>query len=334
MRKSTVYIPGVWDIFHIGHLSYLKKARKLGKKLIVGVQSDEFVYRQKGEYPIIKEEDRVKFLKELGFIDDCFIYDNDQYRAHLKIVNANILVLSERYKSEQRFFEAVDYLKCTEGKVVYFPYDDSISSTKIKTNIRNEWGNIWKRVALENKDDFSIVGRPNPEDSKELADYINNKLHINPTDITLDFGCGTGVITEYITSKVIGIDISNVMVQRAFKNSNRDLFLVSDTIPFIGKIDNIYSYGVLHYLPDLSKALDIVDKMISLSSNILLMELPDITKREQRLEYRKKIGKILLPEPLYFNKEDFIKRGFDVFDTEIKKSDNSDFSFSAFYEKV
>jgi glycerol-3-phosphate cytidylyltransferase len=64
-----VYISGVWDLFHIGHLNVLQRARDLGDGLVVGVVADEFVTEYKGEPPIIPFEDRYAIVRALRCVD-------------------------------------------------------------------------------------------------------------------------------------------------------------------------------------------------------------------------------------------------------------------------
>ena len=61
----VVYIPGVWDLLHVGHLRVLQNAKNLGNKLFVGVASDQAVKEDKGSFPTISDTDRTEMLNAL-----------------------------------------------------------------------------------------------------------------------------------------------------------------------------------------------------------------------------------------------------------------------------
>ena len=67
MAKVRIgYMGGCWDLFHVGHLNYIREAKKNCDYLIVDVTPDEIMFKQKNKYPIIKEEDRLEILIKLG----------------------------------------------------------------------------------------------------------------------------------------------------------------------------------------------------------------------------------------------------------------------------
>jgi len=75
MRKIIGYTPGVFDVFHVGHLSVIEKSKKLCDHLIVAVCSDELTCSTKST-PLIKELDRLNIISSLKFVDEAFIYTN------------------------------------------------------------------------------------------------------------------------------------------------------------------------------------------------------------------------------------------------------------------
>ncbi len=77
----NVYVIGVFDLFHRGHVEFLKQARSLGKNLIVAVNGDEMVASYKRK-PFYCELDRLEILKSCKFVDEAFIitgYDNKEF---------------------------------------------------------------------------------------------------------------------------------------------------------------------------------------------------------------------------------------------------------------
>lgn len=330
MVGENVITFGVWDLFHTGHLDFIIKSRRMGSRLIVGVQSDESVASQKGYRPTINEKDRCRILESLKYVDEVFVYSDLTYENYVKEYDARVVTLSSAYSMEDRFKKLRAYMFYIEGKVKYIKYQTNVSTTSIKDHIKESWVDIWDRVANSDKTDYELVGH-NEEQTKQLADYIYSK--VGDGGKLLDHGCGTGVLFPHLKgcSQIVGVDISGEMLKRAEKYHMPNCLLIkSDTIPY-SHYNTIISFGVIHYIPELKKAKEIVLQMKELGDRVMLMEIPDMDKREARIAKRRELGKIIDPEPLYFSKQWFIDEGFEVYDTELKISDNSDFSFTAVY---
>jgi rfaE bifunctional protein nucleotidyltransferase chain/domain len=77
--SGLVVVTGVFDLLHIGHLQFLEAARRLGDRLIVGVESDARVRRWKGENrPIQTQEDRMALLAALRVVDEVFVIEGER----------------------------------------------------------------------------------------------------------------------------------------------------------------------------------------------------------------------------------------------------------------
>ena len=77
-KKKIVLCHGVFDLVHLGHINYLKKAKKLGDNLIISVTSDKFVNKGPGR-PAFSTEQRMSFLSELKFVDK--VYESNDFTA-------------------------------------------------------------------------------------------------------------------------------------------------------------------------------------------------------------------------------------------------------------
>ena len=71
-RQGVVgYVPGAWDMFHIGHLNILKRAREQCDWLVAGVVTDEALFEMKNKYPIVPFEERLESVASIGIVDEA-----------------------------------------------------------------------------------------------------------------------------------------------------------------------------------------------------------------------------------------------------------------------
>jgi len=134
MTKKIVYVQGSWDLFHVGHLNLLQRAKKIAKKLIVGVNIDRSIKEHKGYYPVINFCDRVKILKACKYVDKVIKSDLTFNIKQLKRHKIEVIVLGSDWKGKY----VIGQIRAEkEGiEVVYFPYTKRISSTKIREKMK------------------------------------------------------------------------------------------------------------------------------------------------------------------------------------------------------
>jgi len=130
--QQLVYIPGVWDLLHVGHLTVLEAAAALGDRLIVGVPSDEVVRKDKGTSPIITLQDRLQMLSALRCVNCVLPYYRLEFLTHLQAIRPNILAVGETWGAEQRHRDAEEWVKKNGRQMVTLPYTPGISSSTIK----------------------------------------------------------------------------------------------------------------------------------------------------------------------------------------------------------
>lgn len=100
--KKLVFTNGCFDILHRGHVTYLRKARSLGDKLIIGLNTDVSVKRLKGESrPINHEDDRAYILESLECVDYVVKFGEDTPHELLSQIKPNVLVKGGDYKIEE-----------------------------------------------------------------------------------------------------------------------------------------------------------------------------------------------------------------------------------------
>jgi len=99
--KKVVFTNGCFDIVHLGHLDYLEKARALGHKLVVGLNTDASITRLKGETrPIIPEVARARMLAALEFVDAVVLFADDTPLALIQTLLPSILTKGNDYSVE------------------------------------------------------------------------------------------------------------------------------------------------------------------------------------------------------------------------------------------
>ncbi|WZL83260.1 adenylyltransferase/cytidyltransferase family protein [Vallitaleaceae bacterium 9-2] len=140
MKKYNVgYIAGVFDLFHIGHLNLLKRAKEQCNYLIVGVVSDEGVKRNKKVEPYIPFEERIEIVRSCRYVDRA---------VEIPLDFAGSREAYEKYQFDCQF-SGSDYTQDPDWKanqlflekkgatLVFLPYTEQTSSTKIKKAIQS-----------------------------------------------------------------------------------------------------------------------------------------------------------------------------------------------------
>ena len=101
-RKSIVFTNGTFDLLHLGHVTYLAQAKKLGDVLIVGVNTDRSVKSYKGpKRPINPEGDRIRVLSALECVDYVTLFDEPTPLALILKIKPDVLVKGADWKKEQ-----------------------------------------------------------------------------------------------------------------------------------------------------------------------------------------------------------------------------------------
>ena len=102
MSSKIVFTNGCFDVLHVGHVRYLKQAKALGDKLVVGLNSDDSVKRLKGsDRPYIPEAERKELLLALSVVDDVFIFSEDTPLNLILKIHPDILVKGGDYSVDQ-----------------------------------------------------------------------------------------------------------------------------------------------------------------------------------------------------------------------------------------
>ena len=137
-KYKVGYTTGVYDMFHIGHLNLLKRAKEQCDYLIVGVSTDELVQISKNKLPIIPFEDRCEIVNAVKYVDRVVPQtDKDKFAAYTKY-HFDAMFVGDDWKGSEIFEEAEKKLKQYNVDVVYFPYTKKISSSKLREIINEK----------------------------------------------------------------------------------------------------------------------------------------------------------------------------------------------------
>jgi rfaE bifunctional protein nucleotidyltransferase chain/domain len=128
--KKVVFTNGVFDLIHSGHVDYLLKAKKLGDVLIVGLNSDDSVRRNKGnKRPILKQEERAFVLTNLKPVDYVVFFDEDTPEKLISEIIPDILVKGADWAVEKIVGREV--VEKNGGKVMNIEFVNDQSTSKI-----------------------------------------------------------------------------------------------------------------------------------------------------------------------------------------------------------
>ena len=153
MPKKIVYAYAVADILHVGHLSFLEKAKAFAGeegKLIVGILTDEAVMEKKPK-PTLSFDERIKLVKALKCVDIVVAQQTYSPISNIKKIKPDILIESDSHPYED-LKEIVKASELYGGKIIVLPYYHGKGSTKIKREILNNWNDPEK-----NKEDKKEV---------------------------------------------------------------------------------------------------------------------------------------------------------------------------------
>lgn len=130
-----VFTNGCFDLLHPGHISYLEKARSLGDRLIVGLNSDDSVQRLKGAgRPVNPQHDRARLLAALHCTDAVVVFEEDTPARLIELVKPDILTKGGDYSIEK--VVGVDFVKSYGGRVEILPFEPGYSSTGILEKLK------------------------------------------------------------------------------------------------------------------------------------------------------------------------------------------------------
>lgn len=130
------YTTGVFDLFHIGHLNLLRKAKEQCDHLIVGVSVDDLVL-YKHKRAVIPFEERIEIVRQIKYVDEAVPqYNMDKMEAWRKY-HFNRMFVGDDWKGTEKWNKIEEELASIGAEVVYFPYTKGTSSTILREKLLN-----------------------------------------------------------------------------------------------------------------------------------------------------------------------------------------------------
>lgn len=133
--EKIVFTNGVFDLVHRGHVDYLAKARDLGDRLIIGVNSDASVSKLKGPHrPLQDEYSRMLILASFEFVDAVIVFGDQTPFELIKLVQPDVLVKGSDYKAED--IVGFDIVTAKGGRVQTIDFIPGFSTSLIEKRIQ------------------------------------------------------------------------------------------------------------------------------------------------------------------------------------------------------
>lgn len=138
MKKFKVgYTTGVYDMFHIGHLNIIKKAKEQCEYLIVGVTTDNLCFKRKGKYPIIHEAERMAIVAELKSVDLVIAQESMDKLETVKKYNVDVVFVGSDWKGTDAWNKYEKEFASVGCSVVYLNHTDGISSSILRDRLNS-----------------------------------------------------------------------------------------------------------------------------------------------------------------------------------------------------
>lgn len=129
------YTTGVFDMFHVGHLNILQRAKAMCDYLIVGVSTDELCLSYKHKKPIIAYDERRAIVEAIRYVDQVVPQtDRDKFGAWQRL-HFDVMFVGDDWKGSPLFSELEQRFEAVGVRIEYFPYTKGTSSTMLREKL-------------------------------------------------------------------------------------------------------------------------------------------------------------------------------------------------------
>lgn len=134
-KYKVGYTTGVFDLFHIGHLNILKRAKEQCEYLIVGVSTDQLCFKRKNKYPISCEHDRIEIINAIKYVDMAVLQTDMNKLRVVKKYNVNAVFVGSDWRGTDEWNEYEREFAEVGCDVIYIDHTEGISSTILREKI-------------------------------------------------------------------------------------------------------------------------------------------------------------------------------------------------------
>jgi D-sedoheptulose 7-phosphate isomerase len=209
MPDTIVFTNGCFDLIHPGHIDLLDRAKALGTKLIVGINSDRSVRSIKGpDRPFQTEDERKAVLLGLKSVDEVVIFDELTPETLIRQVKPDILVKGGDWGENE--INGADLVKANGGQVLSLPLKDDFSSTKIVERIRrtertpsNDGGSLINDSLQQHIEVFNSIVSEHQGAIRECSELIWNTV-LSGGKILLCGNGGSAADAQHIAAEFVG----------------------------------------------------------------------------------------------------------------------------------
>jgi glycerol-3-phosphate cytidylyltransferase len=131
------YAPGAYDLFHIGHLNLLRRAKAHCDFLIAGVVADEVLIKHKGVTPVISLAERLEIVRNIRCVDAAHAAMTNDKVEIWKDLRFNVLFKGDDWRGTEKGDKLERDFAALGVEVVYFPYTLSTSSSALRRSLQN-----------------------------------------------------------------------------------------------------------------------------------------------------------------------------------------------------
>ena len=136
MKKYKIgYTTGVFDMFHIGHLNILRRAKERCDYLIVGVTTDDLCKKRKNKLPVVPQEERVEIVSSIKYVDKVVLQEDMDKLQAVKSLNADVVFVGSDWQGTKAWQEYEKQFMQVNCDVVYLSHTDGISSTILRDKL-------------------------------------------------------------------------------------------------------------------------------------------------------------------------------------------------------
>ena len=141
MNNRKVYTGGTFDLFHRGHVNFLRQCKEIGDTVIVSLNTDEFIYRYKGEYPVVSYEDRKEVLLSCKYVDKVIPNsEGEDSKPSILSVNPKFIVIGSDWAKKDYYTQMNFTQKWLDENgyiLIYIPYTENVSTSLIKKKLKD-----------------------------------------------------------------------------------------------------------------------------------------------------------------------------------------------------